>query len=648
MSEAKWKLMVDWDGNGRFAGVDDDITRATQALSLRHTRDLRTEYMEPARLEIRLANPDHKYSPPNASSPLFGRLKPGRKVWLRAAFPCDEFGGSAGTILDDHAPEYGKSYRWASAGSDFRIAAGGGAQTGGARSGIRIAAMDFGLTDVSVGCEYTRGANASLHGGLTLRYTDIDNFLYLAVTGTAVQLRRVQGGSDALLASAALQWNTGETRFIQADLHGDLVRVFVDREQIISTRSSFNSAATRHGLFCDGPADHLWRQFGGWSSLFYGDLHSIDPQPNEGQCLIRAYDEMRRLEGVTLYMYASASFPQTSDEILTDILDYAGVDSDLRLLDTGAELVPQLWSPPLWGVRALDEIQRLQDEEDGFIYVDGHGFWRLENRGHRNAAPHSNVRALLRSTGGAGAHFAALEWSDGVDSVENKLFMRIRDASNLGHRTVWTLGETPYFEAGEAREFLAESRDFDVVGGQLVPQPNTDYTANTRADGTGTDLTGQLTVTLPATGIYNGKGTLIRVQFGSAGGYLTRLGVRSVNAFEFNAPLLVTAEDKASQAIYGQRIRSIDARWVREVQRAQATLDRRLERRASPRTQLELTLPSGSDANVLLMLHLRASDRVALQYEEMGVNGEFVVEGRNLEVGQGGKPMECTLRLQRA
>ena len=81
---------------------------ATLGLSLRHMRDLKTEYMDAARLDIRLANSDHKYSPPNASSALHGKLKPGRKVWLSAAFPCDEFGGAAGASLANRAPEYGR------------------------------------------------------------------------------------------------------------------------------------------------------------------------------------------------------------------------------------------------------------------------------------------------------------------------------------------------------------------------------------------------------------------------------------------------------------------------------------------------------------------------------------------------------------
>ncbi len=378
MSDAKWKLMVDWSGDGEFAGADDDVTGATQGLSLRHMRELTSERIGAARLDFRLTNDDHKYSPPNAASPLFGLLRPGRKVWLRAAFPCDEFGAAVGTSLANHAPKYGAAYRWTTTQPGFRIGVSGGLRTEGSGSGRRIATMDFGLIDASIGCEFTRGGDATLHGGLTIRYADTNNFLYASVTPDGVEARKVERGRDTLLARASLRWGTGERRFLQASLHGGLIRVFVNQRQVMVTQSDFNTDATRHGLYCDGATTHVWEEFGGWASLFYGDLERIDPQPGAAQCRIRAYDEMRRMKSVTLYMYATSSFPQTSDEALGDILDYAGVDAAFRRMDRGRELVPQLWSPPLWGVRAVDEIWRLQDEEDGFVYLDGHGCWQLE------------------------------------------------------------------------------------------------------------------------------------------------------------------------------------------------------------------------------------------------------------------------------
>ena len=123
------------------------------------------------------------------------------------------------------------------------------------------------------------------------------------------------------------------------------------------------------GLFCDDQADHAWDAFGGWVSLFYGAVDSIHPRPRSDAqyCYVRALDETERLTSITLYTYASSSIPQASDRVLGDMLDYANVDAARRQLDSGTTLVPDTWSPPIWGVQATDEVHWLQDEEDGAI-----------------------------------------------------------------------------------------------------------------------------------------------------------------------------------------------------------------------------------------------------------------------------------------
>ena len=124
--------------------------------------------------------------------------------------------------------------------------------------------------------------------------------------------------------------------------------------------------------------------------------------------------------------------------------------------------------------------------------------------------------------------------------------------------------------------------------------------------------------------------------------------MRTVNALAFDAPVLVSATHRSSQASYGQRIRSIDARWTREAHRAQTTLKLRLARRSKPRAAITVALPNGSALNTLLALQLRLSDRITLQYEAMGVDGDFYIEGSTLDVAQAGKRMERTLLLRQA
>ena len=431
------------------------------------------------------------------------------------------------------------------------------------------------------------------------------------------------------MATVAHTWNAGTKKFIQMVSHGSSIRVFVNDSEVIDTTSSFNATATRHGLFCDDQADHTWDDFGGWVSLFHGAVDSIHPRPRRGAqyCYLRALDEMERLTSVTLYTYSTSQLPQTTDEIMGDVLDYADVDSARRQMDSGITLVPDTWSPPIWGVQATDELHRLQDEEDGFIFVDGHGYWRLENRSHRTTAPHTTSTATMKET------------DDGTNNVENMVFMRIRDATNQGLQTAWTLKEKPFFAANE-------TKDYDVVAGQLTPVENTDYDANTNQDSTGTDISNELTVTHSNTADFNGKGTLVRVKFGATAGYLTLLKLRTLNALTFEDPVLVLAEDVTSKSTYGRRIKSIEARWTREVDVAQATIDSRLARKKDPKTVLNVVVPNGSKANLLLILQRGFSDRVTVSYSDMGVNGDFYIEGHRIVVAEGWTMVTRELLLQ--
>ena len=315
---------------------------------------------------------------------------------------------------------------------------------------------------------------------------------------------------------------------------------------------------------------------------------------------------MERLSSVKLYTYVTATLPQSSDE-----------------------------------------IHRLQDEEDGLVYVDGHGYWRLENRSHRASAPHTTSQATLKDTDdGTNPYFADLAWDDGASNIENMVFMRIREATNQGAQTAWTLSEKPQFAANETKDFLAESKDYDVVVGQVAPVENTDYDANTNQDSSGTDISNELTVTYPNTADFNGKGTLIRVKFGATAGYLTLLKLRTLNALTYDAPVLLLAEDTTSKSTYGERLKTVEALWTREVDVALATIQSRRDRKKDPKTVLRAVVPNGSKANTMVILHRAVSDRVTVSYGAMGINEDFFIEGHKITVSEGWTLVQGELLLQ--
>ncbi len=171
--------------------------------------------------------------------------------------------------------------------------------------------------------------------------------------------------------------------------------------------------------------------------------------------------------------------------------------------------------------------------------------------------------------------------------------------------------------------------------GQVTPAENTDYDANTQQDGSGTDISSELTVTHPSTNDYNGRGTLIRVKFGATAGYLTLLKLRTLNAFTYDNSVLLLAEDATSKTTYGERLKTIEARWTREVDVAQATLNNRRDRRKDPKTVLNLVVPNGSKRNMMLILQRGFSDRVKVSYSAMGIDQDFFIEGHKISVSDG-------------
>ena len=184
------------------------------------------------------------------------------------------------------------------------------------------------------------------------------------------------------------------------------------------------------------------------------------------------------------------------------------------------------------------------------------------------------------------------------------------------------------------------------MGGQLTPVENTDYDANTLQDGTGTDISSELTVTHPNTADFNGKGTLIRVAFGATAGYLTLLKLRTLNGITFDDPVLLLEEDATSKSTYGERLKTLEARWTREVDVALATIASRRDRKKDPKTVLNVVVPNGSKANLMLVLQRGFSDRVTVSYTDMGISEDFFIEGRTITVGEGWSVVTGKLLLQ--
>jgi hypothetical protein len=72
-----WTIAIDWDRNDNFSGTYDDVTaRMVNVEWVLGWREPYQDVAEDSVLKLRLTNVDRRYSPENATSPLFGKVAP--------------------------------------------------------------------------------------------------------------------------------------------------------------------------------------------------------------------------------------------------------------------------------------------------------------------------------------------------------------------------------------------------------------------------------------------------------------------------------------------------------------------------------------------------------------------------------------------
>jgi hypothetical protein len=80
-----WTIAVDWDRNGNYTDMYDDVTsRIISASWFLGMKRPRQDYADDSTLDLVLDNSDKRYSPENASSPLYGTVAPFRPVRIES------------------------------------------------------------------------------------------------------------------------------------------------------------------------------------------------------------------------------------------------------------------------------------------------------------------------------------------------------------------------------------------------------------------------------------------------------------------------------------------------------------------------------------------------------------------------------------
>ena len=660
MVSPRWRIWVDWNGNGTWGEssgpyreeVTEDVLDLEWRWGKRAGISRPRRRMPPAELNLALGNRDQRYTPGNAQSPLHGNLNAGKRVWAAFAWPLDDFQGAEGTDLSGRMAPVGDGAAWSKASTGpAGVALEQGRAKPASGGGGAIYTLDFGDADAHVGFIFRRSSNGG--SGVALRVVNQWDYLRVSFRNDGTVLEDVTFGFPSFLRRGD-PLAADRDYFIEIAMHGSSVRLFAtdltegsaDRKTILDGGGNAgNATATRHGLWHDGSAAATadrWGQFGGWRSFFYGSVARLSPErdPELGYvCRMDARDDLHLLAQWPLYNLFNQSSLSTGS-IANSILTWAGFSPNHRRLDQGQTLVA---TEPraMWRISAERALAGLAEEENGRIYLDGRGYVQLEDAGHRNAGPHAAARVTLRDTSGFGPYFSELVWDDGNDGVENSVAFRYRLAVSRGPQEIWRLRDVPAIPAGATREFLAESDRYEAVDSFQAPAANSDYTANSRPDGRGDDMTDSVSVSLPyapggslaaPSDRYRGRGTVVRVNNAHASetAYLTLLRLMADRTYEAPEPTSYRAEDTASQSTHGLRDAAVECRFIDNYEAARVGAEARLAERGLPRARLALTLASGGGANFAQMVHRVISDRIRVVSGSPTIEGDFFIEGMEI------------------
>lgn len=303
----------------------------------------------------------------------------------------------------------------------------------------------------------------------------------------------------------------------------------------------------------------------------------------------------------------------------------------------------------------MTEFQRLANSELGFIYVKGDqtrgGSLVFESRTKRGSKT-ASLFTLDKN------ELLDMQTTYAREDIINEALVQIfpRRVDSAATSVVFSLQDKPVLQRNTTSTFFGPFRDpnsgrFVRVGatGMVAPVATTDYTLNAAVDGTGADLTSQLSVvaSFAASGV-----TFNVTNNGPLDGYLTKLQVRGQGVYS-DESVIFRAEDVDSQMKFGKRTTRFDMPYQSSpsigLDAAYFILNQ--GKSALSRLRSATFLGNSNDTTATAALAREISDRVSVSEnvtwgESSGsdVIKDYFINGVALDISPG-KLIRCTWQL---
>ena len=322
---------------------------------------------------------------------------------------------------------------------------------------------------------------------------------------------------------------------------------------------------------------------------------------------------------------------------VTAVLDAAGIDAGDQGDVSGATEIAKYFAAD---AKALLHLRQLEEAEAGFLWVTGGGKVRFDGVNDRYTRSTSRQRQVtITDDDSYGADDLPVipppKQHDPMKDIANIVNVQVRSWGEEAEADLWTLPEVVALDPGEVRTFLvsasgvAQGRDARTglfVGARdqavrewIEPAATTDYTANTTADGNGSDRTGSVGIS------FAGAGTSARWvmenEHASDTVHITLAKVRGKVLME-EQPVVLELRDEDSIADYGPRPYTVASELLGSVIEAQTYAQYILLLYAQPTRKAEVVVELSGHLDLAGTLDL--SDRV--EYVSRGIGSDMYLE----------------------
>lgn len=432
---------------------------------------------------------------------------------------------------------------------------------------------------------------------------------------------------------------------------GQYERTFINNTKIFS--KSYSSSPI-YGLMKKGRKIKETLQIGAGSevTIFAGRLLKVIPLPakhgGERHVRIQAIgilDWIRRKKNIQIEPQSGIKSGAVAS-LITDQIGIPTADTDFD--DGQTTLVRYIVDGDQNPVEALQDVA---DNEGGLLGENAAGQAIFEDRAHRFAAPHTVSQAIY---GPAGHPTATVNYSkctpiDGDEEIFNEVIAKVSTYNLTEEKLLWTLVDIFDVKANASASFSIATGVTKTIkaiptkaSGEIGVHDWTTITlfANTAADGSGTDLSTQMNVSMEEFE----NSCLLHITNGSAStAWITKLKLYGLMIVKADA-VEVSRSDSASIGDIGPSTLNLPAKFLSSIEEAEAFCEYWLAAYKDERIGVNIEVQCNATANNLLEAQNRwISDRITVVDEE-GLSADYYVENKKIVFDDQYGVMTMTLR----